>query len=1005
MSLSAWKREILKRERGRGRNVSGRRRFNNAKRQAMLSGGQSWFNVKFNDITITVNFEPSDTPEKVKSGVRDKFSEKNVLLGEDFDLVHADTRERLTQSTLHKWKELNLRVVESSTAWAASASSVGGESKQSSPGRGKQSPSPPASPYEYAIDFNSRIREYEERIGKLRRHRQHRKELQGKLQTLRRAVRGLSEYEKGFARERRNPVFMVGNWSDAAIARWCTGSKNTRNNLRSPDPDWDWLRRHHLNKIRYRSRALFARFCASQALPSVRDQGHKNMISYLKQKLQAKDRAKMDNQIKNFEIPNMGNSQIQESVIDRLHRHNNRNRLKKEELNKAHAVLISCHDGIVFGEDHMDDAILSAKRHLETFHQLAEDIVKYADTQSLEKEEGPKQKMLGALLYLGYYGKALEERLKQLKRIWGKSKQARLKIDETLRSIRREFEAVEEQTRQQDSARDKRLGEMMFRPQKEEEGWQQVQDGTSASFAALGAAALAAASGAALPPLPALSRTSSHDSTGGEPKEDVDVAEQFARLSVEDDESSNKIDAGKCRGCNKNPSGDDPHCRNCTDILKQLGVPPNEKDEHYVRGIMNIFSLSKASKGKKKSGKKKKSSQREKSGKRKVVCKVNWSRQYPDYSDFADWAARGMSSEEALHFALKSARRGDKVWTYVVGDLPVERGDLIICLDDLRRLKLADTDGQFKARDRTTWYSAYMYYAARLYNKNIEAAVAAVHVGIHAEISAEAQAVWFERAWILSRETPPGSFYVEILNRIITAGFTSHSEEFKWRFRLFNLPVVDLDNARKLASIAAFLGETENDNKFRFVRLQMIHYIEKYSPPVPTKFIILYFKKLDTFLSFDFDTESPERVEMLKQQYDSTIRKLRNNPIVIAEHIQLYTIKWRIKTTEISDTLLGTFEKEITQIIKASAKVDHTNHDDIRAVVRAADSTIGDLYFKRYKDLLFSIKIRYGFFKGFQLKDHAELLRPLLETAREKYADAKDNDGNYKCAAELEKLR
>ena len=56
---------------------------------------------------------------------------------------------------------------------------------------------------------------------------------------------------------------------------------------------------------------------------------------------------------------------------------------------------------------------LSAEMHLNKFRQTAtKDIVNYADSQS--RDEG-KQKMQGthSVYFIGYYGKALDERLKK----------------------------------------------------------------------------------------------------------------------------------------------------------------------------------------------------------------------------------------------------------------------------------------------------------------------------------------------------------------------------------------------------------------------------------------------------------------------------------------------------------------------------------------------------------------------------------------------------------------
>lgn len=926
MDLSAWKHEILKGERDGVKNLIERRRFNNAKRQAMLSGGESWFNVKFNGVTITVNFEPSYTPERVKHVIREKFRENDVELSDYFDLEREDTGKRLTQNALYTWKEIGLRVIEPR---AVSSSSIGGESKSS--GRSKQ-----PSPYEYVGKFNERIHEYKQRIAKLKhqRHQRHRQE----LQEIRRAVRDLSTFERDFAEKRQHPVFMVGYWSDAAIARWCTGSKGTKNKLKSPDPDWDWLRRRPKSTIKYKARALFAKFCASQALPSVRDQGHKTIISDLKKKLQAEDRTKMDKQIKNFEIPNMG--EIRVLVIERLLRHTNPNCLKKQELDEALAVLKRCHNGIVLGKDHMDDVILSAERRLETFHQLAKDIVNFADTQSLE--EGPKQKMLGALLYLGYYGKALEERLKSLKNIQKGSKNARHQIDKRLRNIRRALEQADKKTRQQDSARNRTLSEM-YHPQ--EAGWKEVK-GASRSPAASdrgGESKQSASSGTKY-----VFRTHSHDSGDEEPIGDMGVTEQLAQLSVKDESSSssNKIDADKCRGCDKNPSGDDRYCRNCTDILKRLGVPPNETDEHYVRGIMRIFSLSKTSNGKKrKSGKKKKGSQKKtqknQKNQKKLVCDVDWSRK--NTASFAKWLCK---NENVIELIIKSIHKKDKMWTYIVGNDVSNLADLSAWLQEIKN------DGNFHS-----WTPNMCMYYAALFKKDMDVAVgAAVRVGESSNFGVgDKREIWFDRAWFLV-EHSEYLVKVRILERIIAASPNPY-HLYIWRTRLFELQKDDenfnLENAQELEKMLQDLMLYDPDNRSFPLQLRMV--LGSILPRVIGEegadiidIVELHFKILDADLATMFDDELTE--EILYQRYESTMELLadvvdkiddEHSQWINTKKLELYRMKWEIKTRtggiktkrRLKDLMKESVEKYVTFQV-----------EDYGTLARLAEETLGDAY-------------------------------------------------------------
>lgn len=987
MDLSAWKHEILKGERDGVKNLFERRRFNNAKRQAMLRGGESWFNVTFNGVTITVNFEPSDTLEQVKRVIRDKFWENDVELSDYFDLEREDTGERLTQEAIYMWKELNLRVVEASSA---SSSSIGGESK--SPGRSKH-PSPHASPYEYVREFNERIHEYEQRIAKLK-HQRHRQE----LQEIRRAVRNLSTFEREFAEKRQHPVFMVGNWSDAAIAKWCTGSKRTKNKLTSPDPDWDWLRRHHMEKIRYKSRALFAKFCASQALPSVRDQGHKTMISDLKQKLQPKDQNKMDKQIKNFEIPNMGNSQIQELVNKRLHKHRiSKDSLKKEELDEAHAALTRYHDGIVLGEDHMDDAISSAEMHLETFHELAKDIVNFADTQSLEVEEGPKQKMLGALLYLGYYGKALEERLKSLKNIQKRSNNARHQIDIKLRNIRRALEQVDEKTRQQDSARNRRLREMHYL---QEEGWKEVK-GASRSPAASDRGGESKQSASRF-----VFRTHSYDSGDEEPIGDMGVAEQLARLSVEDESgSSNKKDADKCRGCDKNPSGDQPYCKPCTDILKRLGVPPNETDEHYVRGIMRIFSLSKTSKGKKrKSGKKKKGSQKKnQKNQKKLVCDVDWSRMIT--TSFAKWL---YNNENVIELIIKSIQRGDKMWTYIVGNDVSNRADLIAWLQEI---------GNFPS-----WTPNMCMHYAALFKKDTDVAVgAAVRVGEGTK--GDKREIWFERAWKLM-EHSEYLVKVRILERIIEASRNPY-HLYIWRTRLFEIQKDDenfnLENAQELEKMLQDLMLHDPDNRSYPLQLRMVlgsilpRVIEDEWADI-TDIVELHFKILDADLDTMFDDELTE--EILYQRYEGTMELLadvvdkiddEHSKWLNTKKLELYRMKWEIKTRTGDNKTIRRLEELMKESIKKHVTLQV---EDYGALARLAQETLGDAYFNSYEYMLFRVlPVTHTKYdrerKKFSMLDYTEVLKPLLQRAKQAYSEAgtyKGRIGMEKCDRELKKF-
>ena len=998
MDLSAWKHEILKGEQDGVKNLFERRRFNNV---VMLRGGESWFNVTFNGVTITVNFEPSDTPEEVKRVIRDKFWENDVELSDYFDLEREDTGERLTQEAIYMWKELNLRVVEASSA---SSSSIGGESKSS--GRRKH-----PSPYEYVREFNERIHEYEQRIAKLK-HQRHRQE----LQEIRRAVRNLSTFEREFAEKRQHPVFMVGNWSNAAIARWCTGSKGTKNKLKSPDPDWDWLRRHNLKKIRYKSRALFAKFCASQALPSVRDQGHKTIISDLKRQLQSEDQNKMDKQIKNFEIPNMG-GEIRVLVIERLRKHNNPKRLKKQELDDARNSLIRCHDGIVLGEDHMDDAILSAKRHLKKFHELAKDVVSYADTQSLEMEEGPKQKMLGALLYLGYYGKALEEHLESLKNIQKGSNNSRHQIDIKLRNIRRALEQVNEKTQQQDIARNRRLSEM-YHPQ--EAGWKEVK-GASRSPAASDRGGESKKSASRF-----VFRTHSYDSGDEEPIGDMGVAEQLARLSVEDESgSSNKKDADKCRGCDKNPSGDQPYCKPCTDILKRLGVPPNETDEHYVRGIMRIFSL----KGKKrKSGKKKKGSQKKnQKNQKKLVCDVDWSRMIT--TSFAKWLwisiVKNWSSRNAnvnanvIELIIKSIQRGDKMWTYIVGN-DVSKSDLISWLREIDNFP--------------SWTPNMCMYYAALFKKDMDKAVgAAIREGEGAgedgkggsislymggEDEGDKREIWFERAWKLM-EHFENWVKVRMLERIIEASRNPY-HLYIWRTRLFEVQKDDehfnLENAQELEKMLQDLILHNPDNRsYPFQRRVVLGSI---LPRVIgdewadiTDIVEIHFKILDADLDTMFDDELTQRYEGTVELIADVVDNIddEHSKWINTKKLELYRMKWKIKTGTGDDTI-----RQLEELMKESIEKHVTLQvEEYGTLARLAQETLGDAYFNSYEYMFRVLPVAHTKYDRERKKmsmldyDTLHVLKPLLQRARQAYSEAgtyKGQIGMEKCDRELKKF-
>jgi len=487
----------------------------------------------------------------------------------------------------------------------------------------------------------------------------------------------------------------------------------------------------------------------------------------------------------------------------------------------------------------------------------------------------------------------------------------------------------------------------MYNPQ--EAGWKEVK-GASRSPAASdrgGESKQSASSGTKY-----VFRTHSHDSGDEEPIGDMGVTEQLAQLSVKDESSSssNKIDADKCSGCNKNPSGDDRYCRNCTEILKRLGVPPNETDEHYVRGIMGIFSLNNGKK--RKSGKKKKGShkktQKNQKNQKKRVCDVDWSRK--NTTSFAKWLC---NNENVIELIIKSIRRRDKMWTYIVGNDVSNLADLSAWLHEI---------GNFHS-----WTPNMCMYYAALFKKDMDVAVgAAVRVGENKK--SDKREIWFNRAWFLV-EHSEYLVKVRILERIIAASLF----EYIWRTRLFELQKDDenfnLENAQELEKMLQDLMLYDPDNRSFPLQLRMV--LGSILPRVIGEegadiidIVELHFKILDADLATMFDDElTKEILYQLYQRYEGTMKLLadvvdniddKHSKWINTKKLELYRMKWEIKTRtggietkrQLEDLMKELVEKyhAYGTLAQQGSQYSKVLEQGVTDLLRLAEETLGDAY-------------------------------------------------------------